>query len=264
MEILARGDQWVAIHKRAGDHVHPPENKLFKVPREQVVLYRLRNHLRRHVYPVHRLDAATSGVLLMALTPEAASFIAKQFQERRTRKIYHAVVRGWPEPAGRIDRPLASDSTGEIVDAVTEFKRLDHIELERLPGEEYPRRYALLELEPLTGRFHQIRRHLNRLAHPIIGDGEHGDYRHNRFFREKLGLSGLCLKAQTLGFFRPEDGQWIEISAPDSEAWSALRALFQTHSSRSSPEPAPESAPPGSSLPKSPNSSTSSAAPLLP
>lgn len=228
MEILARGDQWVAIHKRAGDHVHPPENKLFRVPRDQIILYRLRNHLRQHVYPVHRLDAATSGVLLMALSQEAASFIGKQFQERQTRKIYHAVVRGWPAENGRIDRPLASDSTGDLVEAVTLFRRLAKMELEQQPNEEYPRRYSLLELEPLTGRFHQIRRHLNKLNHPIIGDGEHGDYRHNRFFRQKWGLEGLCLKAQTLGFSRPEDGQWTEITAPDSETWSALRALFET------------------------------------
>lgn len=257
MEILTRTDLWVAVNKAAGDHVHPPEDKRHRVSRNLIILYRLRKALRRHVYPVHRLDAATSGVLIMALTPEAASFLGRQFQERRVQKTYHAIVRGWPPSDGVIDRPLASDSTGEMVEAVTRYRRLGQMELPESFDPRFPCRYSLLELEPLTGRFHQIRRHLNRISHPIVGDGAHGDYRHNRHFKSLTGIGGLCLKAQSIGFHRPDDGEWIEISAPDCERWSALRANFQSVSSSPSSPSSPKSLKSASSSPKSSNADAS-------
>lgn len=228
MKILERGDDWIAFHKEGGFHVHPPEDGAYPPPRDRVCLYLAREIAGRHVYPVHRLDVGTSGVLLFALSPETASKLARQFQERLVVKTYHAVVRGWPPEEGRIDLPLESDSSGELVECLTIYRRLATTELDFSIGGKHPTsRYSFLELEPRTGRYHQIRRHLNRVSHPIIGDSEHGDSRHNRYFRETLGLPGLCLRATSLRFTDPESGEEKTLVAEVTEQWLALERLFR-------------------------------------
>lgn len=235
MRILQRGPGWVALDKPAGFHIHPPESGDFKVPRDRVVLYVARGILKCRVYPVHRLDVSTSGVLIMALDSASASMIGRQFQERRVRKTYHAVVRGWTPEEARVDIPLQHDSSDEFVDAVTTYRTLAHLEL---PHAVSPRhstsRYSFIEVCPETGRFHQIRRHMNRISHPILGDAAHGDSRHNRFFREELGFAGLCLKAHEIAFTDPE-GRAQCVQAPDDEKWSGLRALFSLNGMERAP-----------------------------
>lgn len=228
MKILDQGPGWVALDKPAGFHVHPPESGDFKVPRDRVVLYRARDLLKRRVYPVHRLDVSTSGVMIMALDSEAASVFARQFQERRVAKTYHAVVRGWTPDEARVEIPLELDSTGELVESLTAYRTIARLEIPKSVGKRHPTaRYSLLEVKPETGRFHQIRRHMNRISHPIVGDAAHGDSHHNRFFREEMGFAGLCLKAHEI-VFADLAGETRRIEAPDNETWSGLRRLFQT------------------------------------
>jgi tRNA pseudouridine65 synthase len=86
-------------------------------------------------------------------------------------------------------------------------------------------RYSWLEVEPRTGRFHQIRRHMNRISHPVIGDASHGDSRHNRFFRETLGISGLCLRAISLQVFDAEDKPLLFKAGP-SRQWEKIQGLW--------------------------------------
>lgn len=225
MTILEQGPGWVAFLKPAGYHVHPPESGDFRVPRDKILLYEARRIMKTRVYPVHRLDVGTMGVLLMALDSATASYFGRQFQERRVRKTYVAVARGWLPDAGEIDRPLELDSTGELAEALTSFRTLARLEIPEPVGKRFDRaRASLLEVEPRTGRFHQIRRHFNRISHPLIGDGTHGDSHHNRFWREKMGINGLCLKAQRLEVETPEGARAIE--APDDAKWARLRELF--------------------------------------
>lgn len=227
MKILDRGDDWIAFHKEGGFHVHPPEDGEYPPPRDRICLYIARDIAGKHVYPVHRLDAGTSGVLLFALSSETAAKLSKQFQERDVRKTYHAVVRGWTPEDGRIDLPLESDSSDELADCLTIYRRLATAELDAAVGTKHPTaRYSLLELEPRTGRYHQLRRHLNRISHPIIGDSEHGDSRHNRFFRETLGLPGLCLRATELRFRDPSSGAEKVVTDVETEQWSRIARLF--------------------------------------
>ncbi|MBX2989053.1 MAG: tRNA pseudouridine(65) synthase TruC [Bdellovibrionaceae bacterium] len=226
MILLDRGDAWAAFFKPSGFHVHPPENTEFRVPRDKIFLYAARRFMKTHVYPVHRLDAGTCGVLLMALDPQTAAFLARQFQNRDVEKTYHAVVRGWPADAGRVDLPLELDSTGEPAESLTLYRTLSRLEIPQPVGRRHPTaRYSLLELEPKTGRFHQIRRHMNRISHPVLGDAMHGDSHHNRFFREKMGVGGLCLKSHALGFTAPEGPR--RLRAPDDDKWSRVREMFR-------------------------------------
>jgi tRNA pseudouridine65 synthase len=157
----------------------------------------------RHVFPVHRLDRGTSGVLLLALSSAAAHRAQELFAAGRVRKRYLALVRGIPPERGVIDHPVPRSPGGPRVPAVTEFRRLGTFE-----------RYALLEVVPLTGRLHQIRRHLKHLSHPLIGDVLYGKGEHNRLFRGRFGLHRLALHALELSLDHPEDGTPLCLRAP--------------------------------------------------
>ena len=170
---------------------------------------------RRHVHAVHRLDRATSGVLLFALDPGTAGRMQELFAEGRVEKRYLALVRGIPPESGVIDHPIPRDVGGPRVPAVTEFRRLAAFE-----------RYALIEARPRTGRLHQIRRHLKHISHPLIGDVRYGKGEHNRLFRERFGLHRLALHALELAFEHPETGEPVRIVAPVPEDLAGpLRAM---------------------------------------
>lgn len=227
MQILFKDEHFVAVNKPAGFHVHPPEDPTYRVPREKILLYQVRDHLNQHVFPVHRLDAGTSGVLLFALSSDDARNMNKLFTERRTEKTYHAVIRGYLPDTGVIELPLESDSTGELAEAKTTFKSLARIELPYPVGKKFPTaQYSWMEAHPYTGRFHQIRRHFGRISRPLLGDATHGDSRHNQFFRNQLGIEGLCLKAMRLEFVHPSTGAKISIEAPSCEKWNNIQDLF--------------------------------------
>lgn len=168
----------------------------------------------RHVYPVHRLDRPTSGVLLFALDPVIARALTEAFTQRQVHKEYLALVRGWAPEQGVIDYPLKeqldkiadamSNPDRPAQDAVTTFRRLHKVELPHAVSKKHPTsRYSLVRLFPKTGRKHQLRRHMDHLFHPIVGDTTHGDGRHNRFFREHFGCERLLLVARTLSFTHP-------------------------------------------------------------
>lgn len=202
-KVLFQNQDFVFIDKPAGYFVHPPEDPgLAKFCRpELVILSQLRRQIGRYLYPVHRLDVATSGVLAFALTPEAAAQFQKCSQNGQVKKKYILLARGWIEKEQRIEIPLLSDSSEKLLDSTTVIRPIRTLEVEGSPsGKHSTQRYTLTEAEPLTGRFHQIRRHMNRISHPIIGDNDHGDSRQNRFFREKYGAQGLCLWANSIEF----------------------------------------------------------------
>ncbi|GAB4267851.1 pseudouridine synthase [Deferrisoma sp.] len=215
LPIVYQDQACVAVAKPAGLLVHPVP----QVREKDSVLRRLRDLLGRWVYPVHRLDRATSGVLVMALSPGAAQELALAFREGRVEKRYHAIVRGWPEPEGEIDRPLKDREAGAMRPALTRYRRLATAELP-IPVGPYPAaRYSLVEVRPVTGRTHQIRRHLSGISHPIVGDTLHGDGRHNRLFRDRLGIPGLLLHATALAFPSPATGETVRVRAPFDERW---------------------------------------------
>jgi tRNA pseudouridine65 synthase len=225
--ILYQDPHLVVIDKPVGYHVHPPEVKPEKVPREKIILYQLRGQVGTHVYPVHRLDVSTSGLLAFALHSEAASFYGQQFQQQQIQKKYWAVVRGFTPSSDVITLPLESENKQKQLQARTEFRTLKKIEIDAPIGNRHAiARYSWLEVSPRTGRFHQIRRHFNRISHPLIGDATHGDSRHNRFFREQLGIAGLCLRAIELQLpIYGGEGE-IQLSVGLNPKWEKLEELF--------------------------------------
>ncbi len=177
----------------------------------------LRDQLGHRVYPVHRLDRATSGVLVFGRNPAAAGEWAAFFRDRRVCKTYLALVRGWVEPEGEIDYPIEGARDGVRVPALTRYARLGTVEV-AVPVGRYPTaRYSLVRACPVTGRRHQIRRHFKHLRHPLVVDPEYGDVHHNRFFRERYGRR-LMLHAWTLEF---PDRQ-VRIHAPIPEDMGSI------------------------------------------
>lgn len=220
LPLLYRDDHLVAVHKPAGLLVHRTG-----IDRNETrfAVQILRDQLGHHVYPVHRLDKGTSGVLLFACNPEMARLLVQQFAEQKIDKRYWAVVRGHPPEQGRIDHPLdrIQDDYDKktLVDApaqaaVTDYQRLACIELP-VAVDRYPvSRYALLALSPLTGRRHQLRRHLKHIAHPIIGDVRYGKGTHNRYFRDALAAPRMLLACVRLQLTHPVTGEALLLEQP--------------------------------------------------
>jgi len=226
--FIYEDNDYVAIDKPPGHHVHPPENSRWKVPKELVCLYWVRDQLGHYVYPIHRLDAATGGLVLFGKNPEAARKIQELIQSKTISKNYVTVARGYTPDFGIIETPLLSDSSDLMLPSLTQFTTLSKIELNHSVSKIHSTtRYSLLKTEPKTGRYHQIRRHLASLSHPIIGDIKHGDSRHNRFFREQLKVSGLLLHSFEISFVQPFTGDLIKIKTPWSEKWKHIFKLFQ-------------------------------------
>ncbi len=216
--ILYESPEYVAVDKPSGIHVHPPEDERFRIPKFENGLAILRDQLGRRVYPVHRLDRSTSGVVLYALSSASAGKLARLFSEREIRKQYVALVRGETALTEVLDSPL-SESGKDPVDARTDYRRLGRVELP-WPNDRFETsRYSLLSVFPETGRYHQIRKHLRRATHPIVGDSIYGDGVHNRHWRAEIGRPYLFLKSLALEFRDPFDGQVRQIVSRWNSEW---------------------------------------------
>jgi tRNA pseudouridine65 synthase len=218
LPILWSDDALVAVHKPAGLLVH--RTPIDRHERRFAVQI-LRDQIGRTVYPVHRLDKGASGLLLFALEPAIAREVARAFETGAVRKQYLAIVRGWPDERGTIDWPLTSvvdarapTTSVEPRPARTHYIRCATVELARRVDRYPTTRYALLELEPVTGRRHQLRRHLKHASHPIIGDTTYGKAAHNRLFANLFGSRRLLLASTGLVLPHPLDGQPLTLSAP--------------------------------------------------
>ncbi len=227
LTILYRDASLIAIDKPAGLLVHRSDIDRHET---RFAVQMLRDQIGQRVQPVHRLDRGTSGVLLFALDAESNRALSAQFERNEVDKRYLAVVRGWPNEAGSIDHPLSRqhDDYGapltnqEPQDARTDYRRLASVELPVVVDRYPSARYALLALTPLTGRRHQLRRHLKHIAHPIIGDATHGKGVHNRFFKQQFGCERMLLACTELGFQHPLSGESMRVRAPVGDQFAAV------------------------------------------
>ncbi|WP_397534429.1 pseudouridine synthase [Roseateles sp.] len=227
LNILHLDEQLAAIDKPAGLLVH---RSALDAHEQHFALQMLRDQLGRPVWPVHRLDKGTSGVLLFALSAEVASLLGQAFETGAMTKRYIALVRGWPaERGGLIEHHLARDperaSAGqELLPSRTAWRRLGRVEWPLVVDPRFETsRYALLEARPETGRRHQIRRHFKHLTHPIIGDATHGKGPLNRAVAGFVGLQRLWLHACALELRHPASGEMLRLQAPLGPEWQRLR-----------------------------------------
>lgn len=225
LDILYQDDALIAVNKPANLAVH--RSKMVGNA-EAFLIDLLREQLGDSMYLAHRLDRATSGVLLAARSKEVAAALGEQFMARAVHKQYLVVVRGWPEPAeGTIDYPLpGSRETGPRHEARTCYRRLATVEVPIALGRYPQQRYALLLAEPETGRFRQIRKHLAHLHHPVIGDCQHGRGDHNRLYKQHFGCHRMLLHAWRLRFAHPVTAAAMEIEAPLDATFADLLERF--------------------------------------
>lgn len=233
LKILYRDDYLIAVNKPAGLLVHRTRIDKHET---RFALQMVRDLVGRRVYPLHRLDKPTSGVLLFALQPATATAMSRLFEAARVNKTYLAVVRGYTDEHGEIDYPLIerqdpmtdalADNNKPAQSAITYYRRLATVELPIGVGRYPSSRYSLLAVNPATGRKHQIRRHMKHIFHPIIGDTTYGDGKHNTMFRERFDCYRLLLHAKTLSFPHPYSNHSIHIAAPLDEILTRIFERF--------------------------------------
>lgn len=194
LEILYQDPNLIAINKPHGLLVH---RSPIASDASEFAIQMLRDQINQYVYPCHRLDRKTSGVLLFAKDKETQANVNKIFQERTIDKEYVAIVRGWTNDETHIDYALTNDK-GTTQDAVTDLITLDRSEMAIPLGKYQTQRYSLVLLKPRTGRFHQLRKHMAHLRHPIIGDRPHGCNKQNKLFREQWDMMTMMLHARRL------------------------------------------------------------------
>ena len=223
LHILYQDDYLVAVNKPCGYLVH---RSPIARDAEFIVLQLLRDQIGKHVYPIHRLDRKTSGVLLFALDQATNRALGKDFSDHKVTKHYTAVVRGWIAEEGRVDYKLTNDA-GKTQEAVTNFHRTARYELDIPLGHFSTSRYSHIEVYPETGRMHQIRKHMNHLRHPILGDRPHGCSKQNRLWKGKYGLTDMLLHARSLTITHPHTKENLKFEAPYFSAYNRVLSILE-------------------------------------
>ena len=210
LDILYQDNELIAINKPHGLLVHrsPIASDV-----QVFALQLLRDQLGRPVYPVHRLDRKTGGILLFALDKETEHLVHQLFAARKVTKKYLAIVRGYTDDTGEIDYPLKKEN-GTLQEAFTTYSTLYRAELDVPLGQHATTRYSLVEAIPATGRMHQLRRHFAHILHPIIGDRPHGCNKQNRHFKQTWQMDTMMLHASHLSFVHPVNNKAVQITAP--------------------------------------------------
>ena len=208
--IVFQDDDMVVVYKPAGILVHRTNISQDRV----FVMQNLRRQIGREVFPIHRLDRATSGLLVFALSSKVAALLGKQLEKNELDKTYHALVRGWFYLSQKMNAPLIREEDGKSQEAETHFKLVEHLELPIEYRGFATSRYSLIEAKPITGRTHQIRRHLAKLRSYIVGDTKHGDGKQNKLFRENYNCSHMWLNASALYFSHPVTREPLRLQAP--------------------------------------------------
>ena len=227
LRVLHADARLIVVDKPPGLLVH---RSALDAHEDDSALDRMRAQTGTPLWTVHRLDKGTSGVLVFARDADAARALGAAFEAGAVGKCYLALVRGWPAAEGVVDHPLSRDperaSQGQPTRAArTRYRTLQTFEWPFAVDARHPTsRYALVEVHPLTGRRHQIRRHFKHLGHPLVGDSTHGKGVHNRAVAGWLGTARLWLHALRIVLPHPDDGKPLEIEAPTEPEWAPLRA----------------------------------------
>lgn len=215
LEIIYQDKYIICINKPCGILVHRTP---LAVNETEFVVQKLRDQTGLYIYPVHRLDRPTSGVLIFALDSQTASILSRMLISSEVTKTYVALVRGWFPGEIDLNYPVKNER-GTIKDAITRFKCLKNYSIDIPVGAFPSARYSLVKCWPQTGRWHQIRQHLAHLRYYIVNDRVHGDGKHNNIFKHKLGIEPLFLHAAELVLKHPYTGEIMKFEASFPDHW---------------------------------------------
>lgn len=207
-------DEWmIAVNKPAGQLVHPSDHPQ---PDDIVTMKLVRDEVGERVFAAHRLDRPTCGVLVFAKGKTAARALGRAFDRKLVQKIYHAIVVGHPtESLWTCHEPLRKTDDAPAKEAETEFRVLEKLS----------RDLAFLEVHPRSGRYHQIRKHLQFCGHPIVGDFRYAgkDFCHEQ--SKELGTeTRMLLQCQRLELLHPITKGEMVIEAPTEACFGKLLA----------------------------------------
>jgi tRNA pseudouridine65 synthase len=225
LEVIYQDEYLVAVNKPHGLLVH---RSPIAADASEFAIQLLRDQLGMKVYPVHRLDRKTSGVLLFALNEDMNRMMQEAFMNKQVSKQYVALVRGFTPASGVIDYALTNEK-GKVQEAVTHFTTLKTYELPIPFGKQETSRYSLVEVNPETGRMHQIRKHFAHIFHPIIGDRPHGCNKQNKLFLEQWNMNTMLLHASEISFEHPIIAQNVTINANRSDEFNRVLSLFDQY-----------------------------------
>ncbi|SNR15757.1 pseudouridine synthase [Tenacibaculum jejuense] len=225
VEIIYEDDFCLVVTKPNDVVVHHAYHSR-NVREEDSLLQLLDQQFQQKFYPVHRLDRRTSGIIILTKETQYVAKFQQLFTDNQIQKKYLGVVRGFAPETRVIDSPVKGKDSNVHKEAETHLKTLQNITL-NIPVKPYDTsRYSLVELSPKTGRLHQLRIHMNKISHPLLGDGKYGDKNHNAMFENNFDWSNLFLHAISLEFVHPftEEKLYLKSSLPKN--WRTLFKEF--------------------------------------
>lgn len=225
LEIIFEDDYCILVNKPNNVLVHHAHHSR-NVRDEASLLDLIKHDTHQTFYPVHRLDRKTSGVILLSKKKQYVSEFQELFTNQEIKKIYYGLVRGFAPQSVDIDSPVKGRDAKVYKEAQTALRSLDNITL-NIPVKPYDTsRYSLVELKPRTGRMHQLRIHMQKISHPLIGDPKYGDNNHNIMFESNFGITNLFLHAGRLSFIHPFTSEKINAKAQFPEHWQFVFHKF--------------------------------------
>lgn len=203
-------------------HAYHSRNKID----EASLLQLLFRQLGYKLYPIHRLDRKTSGIILLAKETKYVSKFQELFTKNEIKKTYLGIVRGHTPESKIIDSPVKGRDSDVYKDAETHLKTIQKITL-NIPVKPYDTsRYSLVKLQPKTGRLHQLRIHMNKISHPLIGDAKYGDKNHDMMYAKHFGWKKMFLHAYSLEFKHPLTNEELYLKADFPKDWMNLFEEF--------------------------------------
>ena len=225
LEIIFEDEHIICVNKPNNVLVHHAFLSR-NVADEDSLLQLIAKEFQIKVYPIHRLDRKTSGLILMAKEKDFVSKFQELFIAKEIQKIYYGIVRGHSPETKIIDSPVKGRDANVHKEALTHLKTLANITLD-IPVKPYDSsRYSLVELQPKTGRMHQLRIHMNKVSTPLINDAKYGDKNHDTMYEEQFGWKNLFLHAGSLEFTHPFTEQKLVLKSSFSEDWIQLFEKF--------------------------------------
>lgn len=204
-------------------HAHHSRNK----SEEASLLQLLEQQLEQRFYPIHRLDRKTSGIILLATKTEYVSKFQELFTSQEIQKTYYGIVRGFAPDSKIIDSPVKGRDADVYKEAETHLKTLETKTLNIAVKPYDSSRYSLVELQPKTGRLHQLRIHMNKISHPLINDAKYGDKNHDLMYEREFGWTKLFLHAGSLEFVHPFTEKNLFLKAEFPADWLDLFERFK-------------------------------------
>ena len=221
LQIIYEDPYCIAIHKPNNVLVHHSAMANNQLD-EKSMVQMLMEQLDRKLYPVHRLDRKTSGIVLFATKKEYVKDFQELFLNNLIEKNYIGLVRGFIPESGTIDSPVKGRDANNHKDALTLYERIETFTIPISVGPYKNSRYSLVRLQPKTGRLHQLRIHMNKISHPLIGDAKYGDRFHNRMFEKEFQNEAMFLHAKKLGFTHPFTKEIIALTSDFPEIWKRV------------------------------------------